>query len=541
MSSEQRRRPVSVEEFLTPLRIDDTIVHDLSLEMARTFTELSAKSEVQCLPTPISESLLRRVNGADRGRGGTNLRVGFIELLPEEARSHEGGVVNGSSAAGHHGSRLQRLLEQSWPIGEHLKNENPESLFSWIGQSIATVVRRAQEEWGFGPDSALPMGVTFSFPVVQTSVSQATIMSMGKGFAITSKLDLGSHLLAGYEQHRQDLPRITIAAIANDAIATLVSFIYQFQASPNQKAAMGLICGTGSNATVPLRLSSLHPSKRPETVSVLPGQAGEDVRLAVNTEWGINGTAPPLRKFGLISRWDTELDMAGEAPGFQPLEYMTSGRYLGELGRLIFVDYLTSVLGFEAGGLPSKLKTRFGLSTTFLSHFGPRGEGTLREQLDREVPMEKDKENMQSPSRWTDEIASALYQIAVAIEARAAGIVAASTVGLLMCAGELPSPSLSTSTNTITSPPPPAMNAENATELVVGYTGGCITGFQDYLKDCQAFLDKVVALEYGRDTERRVLLSPCHDGGIIGAGILVPASLHNIHTYMQLQQHQKGA
>lgn len=447
-------------------------------------------------------------------RGGTNLRVGFVELLAEN-ESEKG--ANGFSDAPGKETRLRRLLEHSWPINEHLKNENADSLFSFIGKSVATVVEKACHEWGLDRHDELPMGVTFSFPMVQKSVSQATLMSMGKGFAITSKLDLGSHLLSGYEVHRQHLPRIKIAAIANDAVATLVSFMYQYQGRADQKAAMGIICGTGSNATIPLRLSSLHPSKRPETVSVIPGQKDEDVRIAVNTEWSINGSAPPLRKYGLISRWDQELDLAGESPGFQPLEYMSAGRYLGELGRIIFVDYLVNVLGLRTADLPAKLQRKFGLSTTFLSHYNPRSSGTLLEQLEKEFPRWKDTENVQGEAIWTQEIAEALYRIAVSIEVRAAGLVAASVIGLLTCAQELPEPTVAADAA--------ATTKAGLSELVVGYTGGCITGFQEYLKDCQGFLDRVVAMEHGKTTNTRVLLSPCHDGGITGAGILVPASL----------------
>lgn len=444
--------------------------------------------------------------------------MGFVELLAE---TNGETPVNGASAKSDEEPRLRRLLEHSWPIGEHLKNENADSLFSFVGKSVATVVERARLEWGLDRHDELPMGVTFSFPMVQKSVSQATLMSMGKGFAITSKLDLGSHLLSGYEVHRGDLPRIKVAAIANDAVATLVSFIYQFRGRADQKAAMGIICGTGSNATIPLRLSSLHPSKRPETVSVVPGQEDQDVRIAVNTEWSINGSAPPLRKFGLISRWDTELDLAGEAPGFQPLEYMSSGRYLGELGRLIFVDYLTSVLGFRLVDLPSKLQRKFGLSTTFLSHYKPKDTQSLLEQLEHEFPLQQGIENLREGTRWSQEIAEDLYRIAVAIEVRAAGLVAASIIGLLTCAEELPGP--------LATADPTSGVRRRATELVVGYTGGCITGFQNYLEDCQGFLDRVVAMEHGKTTNIRVSLSPCHDGGITGAGILVPASLKSDH------------
>ena len=87
-------------------------------------------------------------------------------------------------------------------------------------------------------------------------------MPMGKGFAITSSLNLGSMLLAGYERHSREasngrfepltkarnsvsLPRLKIAAIANDTVATLASLAYTVKSIPNSRVAMGLIVGTG--------------------------------------------------------------------------------------------------------------------------------------------------------------------------------------------------------------------------------------------------------------------------------------------------------
>lgn len=355
------------------------------------------------------------------------------------------------------------------------------------------------------------MGVTFSFPMQQKSLAEAVIMPMGKGFAVASNLDLGGHLLAGYEKHRTaDMPRIRIAAIANDAVATLVSFIYQSSAQAHRRAAMGLIVGTGCNATLPLRLTSLHESKRPASISVLPGQDVADVKIAVNTEWSIKGSAPPLRELGLISRWDTDLDLAGEAPGFQPLEYMTAGRYLGELARLIFVDYYTTVLRLPRDALPPAFHQRFGLSTTFISHLYPGSpRGPMVSQLEREFPPDN------GWFRWTAELADVLYRIARVIEVRAAGIVAAATVGLLRCAEEIPE-----------APP----GAAGSTELAVGYTGGCIQHFQNYLTDTQQFIDSILDDEFGGDAPVKVVLTPCRDGGITGAGILVPAALASHST-----------
>ncbi|RDW80500.1 hypothetical protein BP5796_05198 [Coleophoma crateriformis] len=474
----------SLSEFLQPLSIDTAKVHRLAQALCETFRSLARESENQFLSTPISESVLRP-DGDESGRylaidiGGTNLRVGFIELLYPSDHALNG-IPNGDS------SRVRRLLEKAWPIGEQLKNEKAEDLFAWIGHCIAEVVRDASTAWNGELAPELPMGVTFSFPMIQHTLSDATLMSMGKGFAITSNLDLGRQLLQGYESHRGTLPRIRIAAIANDTVATLVSFCFQAQNQPGCKAAMGLIGGTGSNATIPLFPRLLHASKRLNS---------DETKIVVNTEWSINGAAPPLQALGLITPWDKILDLQGEVPGFQPFEYMTAGRYLGELGRLILLDYLTSIRSIPPARIPKRLQTRHGLTTAFLGNIRPDAPQILQ-QLDAELP---------GPESWTwtTELAHMLYSIAKAIQVRAAGLTAAAVLGLLGCAEELDINHLQRNLK------------PEITELMVGYTGGCIVHFQDYLHDCQDFLDEI-----SRDGAVGVKLHPCHDGGIMGAGIL---------------------
>lgn len=281
---------------------------------------------------------------------------------------------------------------------------------------------------------------------------------------------------------------------------------------------MGLICGTGSNATIPLKQNMLHPSKLPK-VEVLNGHNPEEQRIAVNTEWSINGTAPALRALGLISKWDEQLDASGEVPGFQPLEYMTAGRYLGELGRLILLDYLTNCRGYAGETLPAKLQQRFGLTTTFLSHFKPPNPSALLKKLEAEFPAS----GANSGFAWTEDLAIKIYKIAKAIEVRAAAIVAAATVGLLACAGDIDLRESLDQTETGHSGANGSAAAAQ-TDLVVGYTGGCIAHFQDYLVDCQDFLDSILRKEFGPEPPCRVTLSPCHDGGITGAGVLCGAA-----------------
>jgi hypothetical protein len=358
---------------------------------------------------------------------------------------------------------------------------------------------------------------------------------MGKGFTITKNLNLGQHLLKGYAAStisKPHLPKIEIAAIVNDAVATLISFAYQFRHSPHQKAAMGLIVGTGCNATIPLALSKLHPSKRPERTlkPYDPKYKHNDTKLTINTEWSINGTGPPLHELKFVTKWDTILDTECEAPGFMPFEQMTSGRYLGELGRLIILDYFTTQLHMPVNSLPIQLRERNGLDAAILATVG-RGP-QLCEPLEAVLPFPPS-----SPYKWTPELAEILVHVAKKIQVRAAGLTAAAIVGLLACADEIHFSSSASSTSSLRDGGLPQHAVK---ELLVGYTGSCIVGFQDYLVDCQRFLDDIMRKEFmGSDLNgsgtgvssdvgqgraymnmKKIVLEPCHNGGIIGAGIL---------------------
>jgi hexokinase len=353
-------------------------------------------------------------------------------------------------------------------------------------------------------------------------------MSMGKGFAITSNLDLAEQLRNGYSKAAagRPIPPLKIVAIINDTVATLISFAYQLRSNSHSKAAMGLICGTGNNATIPLKMSSLHPSKRYDVSSIgTISPCTTEPRILINTEWSISGTAPPLHDLSLITNWDSILDAGTVIPGFMPFEYMTAGGYLGELGRIIVLDFLTTQLHIPEHTLPVKVRTPQGLSTTFLGHFrmssGP-------EVLNDELPAD---ENDPAAWQWTSEAAFAVGKIARAIQRRAAGMTAAAIIGLLICAEEIHlGPNSSSSSSSDTAPSAerdytlhhPSSSPE-IEELIVGYTGGCITHFRDYLQDCQAFLDAVIEDRFGaveNGKRLRVVLQECHDGGIVGAGVL---------------------
>lgn len=377
-------------------------------------------------------------------------------------------------------------------------------------------------------------------------------MPMGKGFTITENLDLGSTLLQGYERHTRrqppsddeeprpkrrklgPLPRLRIAAITNDTIATLCSLAYSVKSLPNSRVAAGLIVGTGCNATVPLSFNALGQSKSEKIRNKVPS-AHETV---VNTELTIAGACGPLKS--IATKWDEALDKSTARPGFQPLEYMTGGRYIGELIRIIFFDYMTNVHrpAIPPGSLPAMVVHNYSLTTTFVSAV------IARARTDSELAREL-KHRMPTPESsnwsWTAHSAGALRKIAQAVQVRSAGLIAAATTGLLAAVGEigLSKPAkLAEETSDVLSPTENG-KSEDATlgsdlevspngsnwnsgpeELVVAYTGGIIQHYPNFKEHCQRFIDKLVMRSGPQSGGKSVYLRESRDGGIIGAGVL---------------------
>ena len=133
----------------------------------------------------------------------------------------------------------------------------------------------------------------------------------------------------------------------NDTEATLLSHAYE-----NPATRIALVWGTGCNAALILPLAALSREKL--------GARSEDWLAAtetvvVNTEVSMFG-----RDVFPVTKVDVELDTQGDAPGFQPLEQLTSGRYLGEMCRLYMVQAVKRQALF-GGFLPERLQSSYGI------------------------------------------------------------------------------------------------------------------------------------------------------------------------------------
>lgn len=528
-----------LEAFLDPLLVQDDVLCQLAVDFSKTYRDLALNSTDQFLATPVNVL----PHGRERGKflaidvGGSNLRVGFIDLLGD-SRDHL--------------HNISRSYERSWSIEEHLKFDQAADLFRWIGDCIAEVIQACLKDNGNALGAQIPIGITFSFPMLQRSITEATLMPMGKGFAITRDSNLAELLLAGYERHtttpnvangepaNPPLPKLQITAITNDTVATLASLSYSAGIKPNTRVVMGLIVGTGTNATIPMQLRDLHDSKRVD-IKMPARSDSEAASTIVNTEWTIKGAAAPLKSLGIMTKWDVELDAACEAPGFQPFEYMTSGRYLGELVRLIALDWFINVERANPQDLPTRLTTRNAITTAFLSHV----VATTPSPDQLIAVLQRSLEPPESSSwAWTVEHAYVLKKSTEIVSLRSSKLIAAATVGLMGCVGELilddgddimedddeeVSRLKREARKTLSGMPP-----EETEDLVVACTGGLFFKYPGFFKACQDNIDDLVGELNIKQGVRRVRLQEAPDGGIIGAGVLA-GTVWNLPTEVAMQ------
>lgn len=376
-------------------------------------------------------------------------------------------------------------------------------------------------------------------------MNEAILMPTGKGFVMKTSLNLHQALLDGYECHarRSDeddaeicvkrqkkhcLPKLKIAVMTNDTISTLASLAYSIRALPNTRVVMGLIVGAGCNSAVPMNLSDLQEAKIQHIRERDP-----DAKVSiVSTEWTLRGATAPLRELDVITKWDSQLEARSNRPGFQPLEYMVGGRYIGELVRIIYYDWLHGSKEIPPQSLPGKLVEEYSLTTDFLSLVvaSSQSDEILAKELSQKLPPRD------SNFKWSPEYAGHLRAVAAAVQERSAALVAAATVGLLACTREIQLQDTesggteeqfsrkgtkfdleSKQSNSESSTPAWLKGPE---ELAVAVSGGVIQHYPYYKHTIQRYIDRLI-LNAGPQSEgKSVFLREVNDGGIVGVGVL---------------------
>lgn len=270
------------------------------LTIAQTFQQemidgLTGKpSSLKMLP-----SYLTIPSGKETGKflaldfGGTNVRVLLAELQGD----------------GHftiHAHHSRPLKDPQGKYNYISGKSTATDLFDFIARQIAEIA---------SPDIFYPLGHTFSFPSRQTNANNAIALEWSKEIATQGVVGQDVNDLLTAALKRQGIFNVVPQVVLNDTVGTLLTAAYN-----DPCADIGCIVGTGHN-----------------TAYLEPSAPWTNAQMIINIESGNFAKLPS-------SVYDNTLDKITEKPNTQRLEKMCSGRYLGELVRLIAYDLIGSGL-----------------------------------------------------------------------------------------------------------------------------------------------------------------------------------------------------
>ncbi|KAH0558516.1 hypothetical protein GP486_004824 [Trichoglossum hirsutum] len=263
--------------------------------------------------------------------GGSTLRVALVELCGRLSV----------------GEPMRIKAVESWSIDGPIKALEGDAFFDWMAARIEEML--GQDKHMHVGDTPLPTGLAWSFPVEQTSIRSGMLLDMGKGFRAAHGVlgrDLGELVMDACR--RRDL-HVRIDAIINDSSATLLSRAYL-----DASTRLALVLGTGCNAAIHLPVTTLGPEKLGNRPSSWYEKA---THVLVNTELSMFG-----KGIFPTTRWDDLLNDRNLLPDFQPFEQLISGRYLGEIVRLILVEAIQTA-GLFGGEMPEGILEAYSLDT----------------------------------------------------------------------------------------------------------------------------------------------------------------------------------
>ena len=275
-----------------------------------------------CLSIPPNENeqLLGFVTVIDIG--GSTLRISVVEFLPNK--------------------KAQCIINKSWNINNDNKVFNIH-FFNWIATNFKSVIDNQLIEKLSDNDNKIKIGLTWSFPIIQNIASNRGIVSdLGKGFSVCDEFKSGD-LKDIFENcfASNNIP-IKIYTIVNDSISVFISGAY-FKSSK-----LGLVQGTGVNSCMLIDSKLFSNEKK----SKLPKSYALNDKLLVNTEASFLGmhlkdylSASDHEISGIWSIIDNDNSIlpphltTSHYGVFQPLELLTSGRYIPEIIRRIFINF----------------------------------------------------------------------------------------------------------------------------------------------------------------------------------------------------------
>ncbi|CAL7934333.1 unnamed protein product [Xylocopa violacea] len=256
--------------------------------------------------------------------GGTNFRVLLLELV--------------------HGTPIREQVKK-YHISSDLRVGSGIRLFDYLAKCVSDFVI----EQGL-QDVELPLGFTFSFPMIQHSLDIGILVTWTKTFNCPDVVNKDAVRLLREALDRRGDTKVKVVAILNDTTGALV------QASTiDHDTAIGLILGTGSNACY---------LERADRVEHWETERHGEREVIIDIEWGAFGDNGVLDF--IKTDYDRENDANSLIVNSFTFEKYISGKYLGEIVRVVLAKLTKDGLLF-LGHTPGSILVPGNLTSDLVS------------------------------------------------------------------------------------------------------------------------------------------------------------------------------
>jgi len=266
--------------------------------------------------------------------GGTNLRVCLVHIQ---------------------GEGKFEITQTKYRLTEEQKQDDGQKLFDFCAECLKVFIEsNLSDDTGtlhLKEGETLPLGFTFSYPCTQNKIDHGVLIRWTKGFGAKNTEGEDVAEMFRISLRKYSLP-VELTALINDTTGTLIASHYV-----NPRTKIACIFGTGCNAAYMEKLPSI------EKLGSL-GESDRDQQMAINCEWGAFDSFEhehlPRTKYDII------VDETSNKPQEQSFEKLISGRYLGEILRLVICELIDDGVLF-LGQNTYKLENPYVFDTAFLS------------------------------------------------------------------------------------------------------------------------------------------------------------------------------
>ncbi|PBC33115.1 Hexokinase-2 [Apis cerana cerana] len=319
----------NIEQKLARLQFSTTIVKNIQdvfeSEMNKGIHQ--QPSSLQMENTYVPELL----DGTEKGLylaldlGGTNFRVLLLEL--------DRGIPKREEVKKYH-------ISSDLRVGSGIR------LFDYLAECVSDFVIAQGLQ-----DVELPLGFTFSFPMIQHSLDIGILVTWTKTFNCPDVVNEDAVKLLREALDRRGDTKVKVVAILNDTTGTLVQ-----GSTLDPDTAIGLILGTGSNACY---------IERADRVEHWETERHGERQVIIDIEWGAFGDN------GVLDFIKTDFDRENDANSLIvnsfTFEKYISGKYLGEIVRVVLAKLYKDGLLFIGDHTPGSLLVPGNLTSDLVS------------------------------------------------------------------------------------------------------------------------------------------------------------------------------